>query len=95
MEKKIIISAEDRDVVQKADVEMSARLNLISFMISNNMDITSEQFNRYQEEYTKYFLEFGKAKKALENKYIVPIYGTKTVEWALSYDDCELTLNVE
>ncbi len=83
----IIIDANDRDIVQKADIEMNSRMNLISFMISRNMDI-GERFKQYEDEYQKSFLAFEAAKTNIANKYLKD-FGAIT--WSLNYENCELT----
>lgn len=84
----IMVSEEDRNMVQRADIEMSSRMNLISFMMSRNMDMDGEKFKRYEQEYQDKFLEFEKAKTYLSNKYL---NGINAVSWSLDYESCELT----
>jgi hypothetical protein len=84
----IKVSEEDRNMVQRADIECSARANLISFMISNNMDISSENFQRYQTEYQEKFLAFDEAKSLIEKKYLK---GVNASTWSLDYKTCELS----
>ena len=84
----IVISEEDRNKVQRADIESTARMNLMSFMISNNMDISSERFQQYQEEYFEKFKVFEAAKAELEKKYLS---GIKATSWNLDYKTCELS----
>lgn len=86
--KSIIITTEDRDRVQKADVEMSSRMNLISFMISRNMDTSGEQFKRYEQEYKEAFLAFEAAKEYISSTYLPNV---SNANWNLDYESCELT----
>lgn len=94
MEKKIIISIEDRDYIQRLDIEMSARQNIISFMLSNGMNTDTEQFKNYQNEYNYYFTEFDKAKtNIIEKKYIANEFKNYTnLNWNLDYSNRELTV---
>ena len=93
MLKTIIINEEDRDYIQKLDIEMSSRQNLISFMISSNMNIETEQFKRYQAEYNEYFIQFEKSKRdIIEKKYLNSIdESLQNLAWNLDYASCELT----
>lgn len=84
----IIVSYEDRDMVQRADIEMSSRMNLIGFMISRNMDTTGEQFKKYEDEYRAAFLAFEAAKEHISNTYL---NGIQATNWNLDYESCELT----
>lgn len=84
----IIVSMEDRDMVQKADIEMSSRMNLMGFMISRNMDTSGEQFKKYEDEYKAAFLNFEAAKEHISNVYL---NGIQATNWNLDYESCELT----
>lgn len=88
MENIIIVDAKDRDLIQRADVEASSLMNLITFMITHDVDITNERFQQYEKRYQDAFLAFETAKSNLEKKYLTGL-GAKT--WNLSYADCELT----
>jgi hypothetical protein len=89
MSKNVIIVDEiDRNNVQRADLECSARMNIISFLIKNNVEISNTRFQDYQNEYTKYFAEFETQKVNLERKYLA---GKSYTSWALNYQTCELT----
>lgn len=92
MENVIVISEEDRDFVQRADIECSARMNLISFIIrSGTLDLDNQRFKDYQNEYTEYFMAFEKAKKDLEKKYLA---GKTYSSWSLDYSSCQLTYEI-
>ena len=88
MENIIIVSAEDRDMVQRANIESESLMNLITFMINHDVDVGNERFQRYNEEYTKAFAAFETAKNMIEKKYLANL---GAVRWNLSYDTCELT----
>lgn len=87
----IHVTEEDRDILQRADVECSSRMNLIAFMIQNNMSIDNDRFKAYQEDYNKYFFAFENAKKAMETKYLA---GIKATSWSLDYGTCELSYEI-
>lgn len=84
----IMVSETDRNILQKADVECSARMNLISFMIQNNVDVNNQRFKDYQDDYSKCFFAFETEKRNLENKYL---NGKNATSWNLDYNSCELT----
>ena len=89
MTNTIIIPTEERDIIQRADIECSARMNLISFIMrSNDMDLDNQRFKDYQNEYTEYFLAFEKVKRDLENKYLA---GKTYSSWSLDYASSVLT----
>lgn len=87
---KIIIDSIDRDMVQKADIEMSSKMNLISFIISRNMDIDTERFRQYEKEYQEAFFAFEAAKEAIVKKYLNNVNANWTLDYAtatLSYEE--------
>lgn len=84
----IMVSEEDRNMVQRADVEMSSRMNLIYFMLSRDMDVNNEKFKKYEQEYQEMFLVFEKAKNYISDKYLKNLNATS---WSLDYESCELT----
>jgi hypothetical protein len=84
----IIVSEEDRNYVQRADVEMSSRQNLIGFMLAHNLDTSTEQFKKYEEEYKNAFLTMETAKEYISNTYLK---GINAISWNLDYESCELT----
>ena len=90
MEKIIIVDTADRDMVQKADIEVSSRMNLISFMLSRNMDTNTDYFKRYEKEYQECFLAFEQAKTYIFNKYVKD---EKALSWSLNYETCQLTIS--
>lgn len=83
----IIVTEEDRDRVQRADIECSSRMHLISFMIDNNMDTQNDTFKRYQKEYQETYVAFNEAKSEIEKKYLM---GVNASSWTLDYKTCEL-----
>lgn len=88
MKNIIMISEEDRNDVQRADVECSARMNLISFLMKNDIGLNNERFIAYQDDYIKHFETFEKAKSNLEKKYLA---GKGAISWNLDYSTCELS----
>lgn len=84
----IIIDKMDRDRVQKADIEAASLMNLITFMINHDIDISNERFLQYEKKYQKAFFEFESAKSDIEKKYLSNL---NAKSWNLSYDNCELT----
>jgi hypothetical protein len=85
---KIIVSDEDRNTLQRADVECQSRANLIAFMIDKGMDISSERFQEYQRSYEQAFLAFEQAKTDLQTKYLSNVTASS---WSLDYTTCELS----
>ena len=87
----IIVSEEDRNVVQRADIEAASLMNLITFMINHDVNITNERFTEYERRYQDAFVAFEKAKANLEKKYLINL-GAKS--WNLNYESCELSYEI-
>lgn len=81
-----------RDYVEGLDYEYSTRRDLVAFMISNNMDTTTDSFVKYQKEMGEYNTKFKMAKQEIEDQYVKPVIGDSKVRWVLNYRDCELTI---
>lgn len=87
---KIIISEQFRDYLEGLNYEKTARANLITFMLDNNMN-NKEMFEKINTEYLEYFIQFELAKKQLEEIYITPVYKTVS-NWDLDYRSKEVTI---
>lgn len=87
----IRVSEEDRNAVQRANVDSASLANLITFMISNNMDISNERFQEYERRYQEAFSRFELEKSKIEKKYLK---GLKFTSWSLDYETCEIVYNV-
>lgn len=87
----IIISEEERNTVQRADIEVTSLMNLITFMINHNVNVTNERFLDYDRRYQDAFIAFEKAKSNLEKKYLTNL---NAKSWNLNYDNCELSYEI-
>lgn len=90
MTEKIFVSDEFRDYVEALQVEKDSRANLITFMMNTNMD-NAEAFNKLQQEYLLFFMEYELAKRMIEKIYLKPKY-EKIRSWSLNFRSKELTV---
>lgn len=81
------------NAIQAACFEVDARKSIITFMLSTGMDISTEQFKKYQDEYNEFFVKAEMLKAQLENQYIKPLYDGKDYSWVLDYSTCEVTVS--
>ena len=97
MIKMIKIPEELVSKVQKADIERSARRDIITYIIErNNIEITNERFLEYQKEYDEKFADFELFKSQIEKEYIQKTFPTdKIINWNLNYNTCEVTINIK
>ena len=87
---KIIISEKFRDYLEGLSHEKMSRMNLITFMLDNDMN-NEEKFNKIQTEYLEFFIQYEVAKKQLEKLYIAPRYKTWS-SWMLDFRSKEITI---
>lgn len=93
METKTIIVPKDRcNEMARIGSEVDSRKNLISFMLSSNMDTTTTQFANYQKEYTEWSSKYEDGKRGIENDFVRPIIGNKRVNWNLDFYTGELVI---
>lgn len=87
----IRVTEEDRNAVQRANVDSASLANLITYMISNNIDVSNERFQEYEKRYQEAFNRFELEKTKIEKKYLK---GLNVASWTLDYESCEITYNV-
>ena len=97
MIKQITVPEDITTMIQRYDVEQTARRNVIAYILSfNDIDITNERFQNYQKEYEEKLFSFEIAKKELEKQYILPeVKDNKTYSWNLDYETNIINLNIK
>jgi len=83
--KEISINAETVNYIEGIHYELSARKDIIAFMLSNDMKTDTEAFQQYQKELSEFYAKFNLAKKELESMYIPPEWKGHEVNWTLDY----------
>lgn len=78
--------------VERYAYEYEARKSVISEMLSQNMDISTEAFEKYQKEMVKFKVLFENAKQEVENTFVKDIENWK--DWHLDYTSKILTVNI-
>lgn len=95
MIKTITIPEELKIKIQKADIERSACRDIITYLISQqDIDISNERFQRYQEEYSNKYFIFENFKKQVETDYVKKDY-PNAIHWSLNYETNEITITLE
>lgn len=94
LSKTIVIPQEEINKIQRKDVDMSSRRDIITYILSNNIQIPKERFDEYQNEYSLAFANFEKAKIEVEEKYVNPnmMPKEKKNNWTLDYNSNILTI---
>lgn len=91
----ITIPEELRNRVQRADIERSARRDIIIYLMQHpEVEISEERRLAYQKEYDDKFFEFEQAKSIIEKEYVQPIINNKTANWTLDYNTKEVIIQL-
>ena len=94
MTKVITIPHEEAIKVQRADVECSARRDIITHILEKNIQVPVERFNAYQKEYDEKFFAFEQAKSNIERNYVRTTVNNPQ-SWVLDYNTGEVTITLE
>lgn len=76
--------------VERYSYEFEARKNVITEMLSQDMDTSTMAFENYQHELIKYKVLFENAKKEIEENFVKDVEGW--VNWSLDYNSHILTI---
>ena len=91
MSDKIIVSEKFRNYLEGLSHEKASRINLITFMLDNDMN-NEQMFKKIQTEYLEFFIQYELAKRMLEKLYIKPKY-ENVRRWNLDFRSREITVN--
>lgn len=95
MKKTLKVDSEIVVELQRLSVAVESRKELISFMISNDMDLTSPKFKEYEDEYEKYYFQYSALKKELEDKVLASKFGKDNLlRWNLDFATEEVTVEL-
>ena len=92
MEKILII--EDREFInelERLQYEVDSRKSILSYMISSDMNINSDGFNIYQNDYLNSYKAYNNKKRDVEIKFIKPIIKNPK-SWRLDFVTGELII---
>lgn len=93
---KTIVKTLDAEVVasvERISFELEARRSIIMEMLAQNMDTSTEAFNKYQAETVRYTAMFEEAKREIAKQYVDVVQGSQ--KWTLDYASCTLTITVD
>ena len=91
----VTIPEELRNRVQRADIERSARRDIIIYLMQHpEVEISEERRLAYQKEYDDKFFEFEQMKSLIEKEYVQPTANNKAINWSLDYDSCKIIIQL-
>lgn len=85
---KISIEKQYVDKIEALQYEVESRKDVIAQIIANGFKVTGDTFQKYQEEYRGFFVQFNKAKQEMLNDYGIG----NNKAWNLDFAKCELTV---
>ena len=91
---KQIIVIEDRDFInelEKLQYEVESRKFILAYMINSDMNIKSNGFKEYQEDFYKIFKNYQIKKQEVEQKFIRPKINNPKF-WNLNFQSGELEI---
>ena len=84
-----------RDDIQRADLECTSIYNILNYITLNDINISKERINKYQQEYQKKVQIFEEKKKQLENDYLFSkMSNNKIIHWELNYVTSIVTMQI-
>ncbi len=89
--KTVTIPDEVRIATQRADIECSARRDIITHILEKNIAIPAERFEAYQKEYDDKYFVFEEAKAKIEKEYVRTVV-SNPVSWSLDYHTNVVTI---
>ena len=98
IEQKIIMMDEDdRDELMRVHMEMDATANILAKIISEGLNIDTQQFRDYEEYYRELYADYDRLKNRVTEKYIEnnpEIDKDAVLGWNAKYASCELIVDV-
>ena len=87
----ITVPEEIKNVTQRADIECSARRDILTYIMEKDLAVPAERFAEYQKEYDDKFFAFEQAKSHIEREYVRKAV-ENPVSWSLDYHTNVVTI---
>lgn len=91
----IKISEEMNNKLQALQYECDSRKDLLTFMVNNNVDINSDNFQKYHKEYQDFYAELSILKDEMQKTFLNPQVPGKIIRWNLDFTTNQVTCNYE
>lgn len=85
----------DSPIIQELEVtnyEVNSRMNIISYMLSNNMNVGSDMAREYQREYMEFFIKYQTLKDKFYREQVLPKLDKAYDRWNLDFATGTVTL---
>lgn len=93
MTKKIIISEEISNNLERLQYEVESRKQILAYIINKDVDFLNQFFNKYYDEYIYFFIEYNLMKNDFEKKYLKNIIDKNFIKWSLDFNTREVVVS--
>ena len=83
-----------KNTTQRADIECSARRDIITYILEKNIAVPAERMAAYQKDYDDKYFAFEQAKSNIESNYVRKAV-SNPINWSLDYHTNIVTITVE
>ena len=84
----IIIDENLSNTIEELHYEVMSRKEILTTLLQTNGGVVNELFNKYQDDYKKYFTEYNRAKQEMQKIYEIPT----NASWNLDFSSHTLTV---
>lgn len=81
------ITIEDKDFVRELEAlqyDFQAHRDMIAFILTNDMDTSTFNFSKYQQDYMLIYKQYNEKKQELSRRFIIPVY-PQCKNWNLDF----------
>ena len=93
---KIEVNTDISNYIESLQYETFARRDIISFMLSNNIDMSTQSAKKYQDEYSDFYAKYEVSMQELREQYIDSNKDLvdKKINWSLDFKTHILDIEV-
>lgn len=85
----------DSPIIQELETtnyEVNSRMNVISYMLANNMNVSSDMSRQYQREYMEFYIKYQTLKDKFYREQVLPELDKEYERWSLDFATGTVTL---
>lgn len=93
--KQVIVDIPEKltDYIESLHYEVESRKNLIAFALDHDLS-SSASFNKYEDEYKDFFIEYETAKEDMQQRYVIQDY-PNFKSWNLDFNKSQLIIELK
>lgn len=78
--------------LEATNYEVNSRVNIISYMLANNMNVGSDMARQYQKEYMEFYIKYQTLKDKFYREHVLPRLDGEYERWNLDFATGTVTL---